>query len=482
MSLFRPAFAVLGLILVILALLMLLPLTMLVVGDAPDSTAFLISSSITALTGLLLYFFNQGTLRHLTARKVFLITATNWIGVAAFAGIPFHLSNLHLSITNAVFESVSGITTTGSTVLKGLDGLPRDILLWRSITQWLGGIGIVAMAVVILPFLRVGGMRLFKTESSDWSDKATPQIRVQIQYLVIVYLILTFLCLSYYWVFGMTFFDAVNHAMTTVSTGGYSTHDSSIGFYHSRPMLWGSVVFMALSGIPFTIYVNFLISRRFSFVGDAQVKFYFKLLGIAGISMGLYLYFTGSMDFMTSLLHGFLNTASIMTTTGYVSDDYGKWGAAALAVFFFLTFVGGCSGSTSGGLKVFRFQLFWLYLREQFVRSVHPNAIITLEYNNRRVTEDVIKSSIAFMYMAMWSYAAITIVLSLCGLDLVTSTTGAMTALMNVGPGLGEIIGPSGNFQTLPDVAKWVLSFGMLLGRLEYLTLYILFTPMYWRN
>ena len=482
MSLFRPAFAVLGLILVILALLMLLPLALLVVDDAPDSGAFLVSSAITGITGLLLYFFNRGTLRHLTTRKVFMITATNWIGTSAFASIPFHLSQLRLSVTNAFFESVSGITTTGSTVLQGLDSLPRDILLWRSITQWLGGIGIVAMAVMILPFLRVGGMRLFKTESSDWSDKATPQIRVQLQYLVMVYLILTIMCLSYYWAFGMSLFEAVNHAMTTVSTGGYSTHDSSIGFYQSRPILWGSVLFMALSGIPFTLYVHFLISRRFSLVADAQVKFYFQLLCIAGVAMGLYLYFTAPMNLMTALLHGFLNTTSIMTTTGYVSTDYGKWGSGAIAMFFFLTFVGGCSGSTSGGIKVFRFQLFWLYLREQFARSVHPNAIITLEYNNRRVTEDVIKSSIAFMYMAMWSYAMITIILGLCGLDLVTSTTGALTALMNVGPGLGDIVGPAGSFQSLPDVAKWVLSFGMLLGRLEYLTLYILLTPMYWRS
>ena len=482
MSLFRPAFAVLGLILVILALLMLLPLVLIITGEAPNSTVFLISAAVTAVTGLMLYFFNRGTLRHLTTRKVFMITATNWIGVAAFAGIPFHLSHIHLSITDAVFESVSGITTTGSTVLSGLDGLPRDILLWRSIAQWLGGIGIVAMAIVILPFLRVGGMRLFKSESSDWSDKATPQIRVQLQYLVIVYLILSVLCMSYYWACGMTFFDAVNHAMTTLSTGGYSTHDSSIGYYHSSPLLWGSVLFMALSGMPFMIYVHFIINRRLSFSVDAQVKFYCQLLCIAGIVTGVYLYFTEPMNFTTALLHGFLNTTSIMTTTGYVSTDYGKWGAGALAIFFFLTFVGGCSGSTSGGIKVFRFQLFWLYLKEQFVRSVHPNAIITLEYNNRRVTEDVIKSSIAFMYMAMWSYAVITIILSICGLDLVTSTTAALTALMNVGPGLGDIVGPAGNFQSLPDVAKWVLSFGMLLGRLEYLTLYVLLTPMYWRN
>ena len=481
-SLFRPAFAVCGLVLVILALLMLLPITLVVSDDAPDLTAFLTSSLVTAISGFTLYYFNRGTLQHLTTRKVFMITAVNWIAVAAFAGIPFHLSNLHLSITNAVFESVSGITTTGSTVLTGLDVLPRDLLLWRSITQWLGGIGIIAMAVTVLPFLRVGGMRLFKTESSDWSDKATPQIRVQLQYLVIVYVFLTGLCMLYYWLFGMTLFDAVNHAMTTISTGGYSTSDESIGHFQSAAILWGSIFFMSLGGIPFTIYVHFLISRRFSFAGDAQVKAYVMMLCIAGIIMSLYLYSDGITPLSDALLHGFLNTTSIITTTGYVSSDYGKWGSGAIAVFFFLTFVGGCSGSTSGGIKIFRFQLFWLYLREQFVRSIHPNAIVTLEYNNRRVTADVLSSSISYMYMAMWSYALLTIILSLSGLDLITSTTGALTALMNVGPGLGDIIGPSGSFQSLPVITKWVLCFGMLLGRLEYLALYILFTPLYWRD
>ncbi len=460
---------------------MLLPLTLIVTGDAPDSMAFLTSSLVTAVVGFVLFYFNRHTLQHLTTRKMFMITAVNWISVAAFAGIPFHLSKLHMSITNAVFESVSGITTTGSTVLTGLDSLPRDILLWRSITQWLGGIGIIAMAVTILPFLRVGGMRLFKTESSDWSDKATPQIRVQLQYLSMVYIFLTCVCLLYYWAFGMPVFEAVNHAMTTISTGGYSTSDNSIGNFQSHAILWGTVVFMALGGLPFTIYVHFLINRRFSFTGDSQVKAYILLLIIAGTFMSLYLYDTGIMTLDDALIQGFLNTTSIMTTTGYVSTDYGKWGGGALAVFFFLTFVGGCSGSTSGGIKIFRFQLFWLYLREQLVRSVHPNAIISMEYNNRIVTKDVISSSISFMYMAMWSYAMLTIILSLSGLDLITSITGAMTALMNVGPGLGDIIGPSGSFQTLPDFTKWVLCFGMLLGRLEYLALYILFTPHYWR-
>lgn len=480
-KLLQPAFAVFGINLLVLSVMMLMPALMVFAGQQSNTGVFLISSLITASIGVVLFFHHRKGVQQLTTQKVFLITAINWIGVSAFASIPFIFSNLHLSVVDAVFESVSGITTTGSTVLSGLDSMSRDILLWRSLCQWLGGIGIIAMAVTILPFLRVGGMRLFKTESSAWSDKTTPRLRVQLKYLISVYVLLTVLCALYYLFFGMGLFDAINHAMTTISTGGYSTYDASIGHFQSGYILMGAVLFMVLGGMPFTFYVHLLITQRVSFTGDAQIKAYLTLLFIAGMFMAIYLYLHGLATFPEALLHGFLNTASIMTTTGYASTDYSLWGSGAAALFFFLTFVGGCSGSTSGGIKIFRFQLFWLYLKEQVIQSVHPNAVVSLEYNHRKVTEDVISSSISFMYMAMWSYALLTLVLALCGLDLVTSSTGALTALMNVGPGLGEIIGPAGNFQSLPDLAKWALSFGMLLGRLEYLTLYILVTPLFWR-
>jgi trk system potassium uptake protein TrkH len=482
MNLIRPALAMLGMTLVILSGLMLLPASLALVGAGPNSGVFLVIAGITTVLGIVLGLTNKGTLQHLNAQKMIMITAVNWLGVSAFAALPFVFSNLHLSVTDAVFESVSGITTTGSTVLTGLDYMSADILLWRSLTQWLGGVGIVAVAVMILPFLRVGGMRLFKSESSDWSGKSTPRLKVQLRYLLQAYVLLTFACVLCYWLFGMNIFDAINHAMTTISTGGYSTHDASIGHFQSAGILWTAVVFMALGGISFSLYVQMLINQRVFIPRDSQVIQFIKLLLLAGVCMGLYVYFTGGGTLEYALLHGFLNTTSIVTTTGYASADYWLWGPGAVAIFFFLTFVGGCSGSTSGGIKIFRFQLFWLYLKQQIIQSVHPNAIVSLEYNNRKVSEDIISSSIAFMYMAMGSYAILAIVLGLCGLDLVTSTTGALTALMNVGPGLGEIIGPAGNFQSLPDMAKWCLSFGMLLGRLEFLTLYILLTPMFWRG
>ncbi len=483
MKIFRPALAIFGMTMLMLSALMLLPASLALVGSGPNSMVFLITALVTAVSGVLLAWSNHKSLQQLNTQKVYLITAVNWIGVSAIAAVPFIFSNLHLTIADAVFETVSGITTTGSTVIVGLDTLPQDILLWRSLTQWLGGVGIVAMAVMILPFLRVGGMRLFKTESSDMSGKSTPRVKVQLRLLLQVYFVLTLLCVLSFWFSGMNLFDAINHAMTAVSTGGFSTYDASMGHFANSPaILWSSTLFMVLGGIPFTIYVGMLINQRITLPKDTQVSVYLKILLAAGLCMALYIWNNGTMSFYEALTHGFFNTASVITTTGFASTDYSLWGPAAVAMFFFLTFVGGCSGSTAGGIKIFRFQLFWLYLKEQMIQSVHPNAVVTLEYNNRKVTEDIISSSISFMYMAMWSYAMLTVILALCGLDLVTSTTGALTALMNVGPGLGEIIGPAGNFSSLPDTAKWALSFGMLLGRLEYLTLYILLTPLFWRG
>jgi trk system potassium uptake protein TrkH len=482
MKIFRPAFAIFGMTLIILAILMVFPALLAIIDAAPNSKVFLTVAIFTALVGFFLTWTNRNSLQQLNTQKIYLITAVNWIGVSFVVAIPFMLSGQQMSMADAVFESVSGLTTTGSTVIVGLDNLAPDLLLWRSLSNWLGGIGIVATAVMILPFLRVGGMRLFKTESSDWSGKSTPRVKEQLKYLLQVYFILTLLCVLCLWFFGMSLFDAINHAMAAIATGGFSTYDASVGHFESHAILWTCTVFMALGGAPFTMFVTMMVTQRISLPRDSQFRLYVQILLLAGLSMTMYVWLTEDMAFQDALTHAFLNTTSIITTTGFVSTDYNQWGPAAIAMFFFLTFVGGCSGSTSGGIKIFRFQLFWLYLKEQMIQSVHPNAVVTLEYNNRKVTEDIISSSISFMYMAMWSYAALTIILALCGLDLVTSVTGALTALMNVGPGLGDIIGPAGNFSSLPDTAKWALSFGMLLGRLEYLTLYILLTPLFWRG
>jgi len=476
MYLFIPALRVLAIIMVTMGLLVIIPAMEL------SSNSFIFAEFGLLLIGIgigiTLSF--RGKLKHINSRQMFLITVSNWVGVALISSIPFYLSNQDISFTDAIFESVSGITTTGSTVLTGLDGMPRDILLWRSITQWIGGIGIIAMAVAVLPFLRIGGMRLFRTESSDWSEKSIPQTRKFLIYLVTSYILLSVLCILAYRISGMDWFDAVNHAMTTISTGGYSTHDASMGHFENLRVHWVSTIFMILGSVPFVIYVQLLSHRHIRI--DQQVRAFLAILATASFVLGIYLYLVKDIDLLTAFTLSSMNVTSIVTTTGFASDDYANWGGVALVVFFFLTFIGGCSGSTSGGIKVFRFQIFYLILREQMIRSVHPNAVINLQYNKNVLSKDVIDSSISFIFMLMISISILTLALSLAGLDLVTSLTGTVTALMNVGPGFGEIIGPAGNFSSLPDAAKWILCLAMLLGRLEFLTIVILFSPVFWKG
>lgn len=484
LSLFRPAFAVLGGMLLVLSLLMLVPAALALVDQAPDWRAFLISSGFTAAAGIVLLIPNRHSLEYLTSQRMFLVTFANWVGVPLFATLPFMLSNLGVSMTmtDAVFESVSGVTTTGSTIMTGLDSMPHDILLWRSMIQWLGGIGFIGMAVAVLPFLRVGGMRLFQTESSDWSEKAVPRARTLFQSLTATYLVLSLLCTLAYWVGGMTLFEAVNHSMTTLSTGGYSTSDASIGHFPGKWVQWSACLFMILGSLPFVMYIKVVSQRRISALFDSQVNAFLAVVTLLGMLLTVYLYLFKNMDPWDAMTLSFVNITSVITTTGYVSTDYSLWGTLAIVLFFFITFIGGCSGSTAGGIKVFRFQLFFLILYDQLMKSIHPKAVTTLRYNNRKVNEDVVSSSIAFMFMAMGSFALLAFILGLCGLDLVTSLTGSLTALMNVGPGLGDVIGPAGNFQSLPAAAKWALCAGMLLGRLEFLSLFILFTRMFWRG
>lgn len=386
-----------------------------------------------------------------------------------------------LSASDAVFEAVSGITTTGSTVLSGLSSLPPPVLLWRSMLQWIGGFGVIGMAVSILPFLRVGGMRLFQTESSDWSDKSLPRFHDLARALLSVYLGITLLCTLCYWLAGMTPFDAVNHAMTTVSTGGYATDDRSMGRF-SNAILWIAVVFMLLGAMPFALIIRLVAQRRLAALRDQQVYGLLLIVGATSLLLSAALVFTHDEAVTEAITQATFNVVSVITTTGYASQDYTHWGMLSVAVFFFLTFVGGCSGSTSGGMKVFRFQLSWLFLRDQMNKLVHPRGQFAVRYNGKTVDDDIIVSAVAFSFLFFLMLTLTTLILAATGLDLLTALTGAATALANVGPGLGDMIGPAGNFALLSDTAKWVLSFAMILGRLELLTVMVVLSPVFWRG
>ena len=482
MNHFRPALFVTGLFLIGLAAFMWVPLLyMLWVGE-DGGYEFLLSSAITLLIGgVLAYVFGKRESFALVPRQVFVLTTLAWVSVSLFAALPLLLIH-HINYTDAFFETMSGLTTTGSTVLVRLDEAPRGILLWRSLLQWIGGIGFIAMGVLILPFLRVGGMRLFHAESSDRSEKVLPRFESVAKAIFFIYVILSAACVAAYYLAGMSMFDAVNHAMTTVSTGGYSTHDASMGFFNSAPILWVSVVFMILGALPFALYIQAMRGNALPLLKDRQVRGFLSFVLFFGLLLAVVNIVQSQRDPLIALTSSVFNVTSVITTTGYASEDYSLWGELAVMVFFYLAFVGGCSGSTAGGLKIFRLQVAYTMLRRQLDRLVHPHAIFTERYNNREIGEDIIRSLISFSFFFGLTIGLLALSLSAVGLDFMTSMTGAITAVCNVGPGLGEIIGPAGNFASLPDAAKWLLSLGMLLGRLEIMTVLVVITPGFWRG
>jgi trk system potassium uptake protein TrkH len=480
----RPVLFVVGVLMSALGVAMLLPAAIDVASEDVDWRVFAVSSMVTIFVGgsLVLSMRGANDERRLGLREAFLLTVMSWTLVALFAAIPFLFSNLGLGPADAVFEAVSGITTTGSTVLSGLDRMPRGILLWRSILQWIGGIGIVVTAIALLPLLQVGGMQLFRTESSDRSDKLFPRLKQVATALVSVYLGLTTLCALSLWAAGMSLFDAVNHSMTTLATGGYSTHDASIGFFRSALIEGIIVVFMLLGGITFTVHVRALRMGPAAYVRDEQVRLFLALVAAATLSIAAWTILTQDMAIHDALRGALFNIVSIITTTGYASADYALWGAYSVAAFYFLTFVGGCTGSTSGGMKIFRFQVLYAVAHQQLMQLLAPHRVTVPRVQGKEIESSVAISVLGFFFFYALTFAVIALALSVFGLDPMTALSGAATAIGNVGPGLGPIIGPSGNFATLPDGAKWVLSAGMLLGRLEFVTFFVLLTRAFWKD
>ncbi|QSX33707.1 TrkH family potassium uptake protein [Shewanella avicenniae] len=476
---FKPLLFILGLFLSMLTGFMFIPLALALVYGEETAMAFLISAMVTGIVASICVHRGQSKHLHLNIRDMFLLTSLTWFIVSIFAAMPFTLYH-GIGYTDAFFETMSGVTTTGSTVLSGLDKMDHSILVWRSLLQWLGGIGFIVMAVAVLPFLNVGGMRLFRTESSDWSDKSIPRTQSLAKYLFLVYIGLTIACAVAYHLAGMDWFAAVNHSMTTLSTGGYSTSDSSMAAF-SENCHWVGVVFMAAGGLPLLVFVQTIQQRTLKVWNDAQIRGYVLFLAVVSIGLAYWLFDTRDIQFIDALRLASFNVVSVVTTTGYGLTDYGSWGALANIAFLFLMFVGGCSGSTSGGIKIFRFQIAVAIMREQLKQQFHPRGIFRERYNNRPINEEIVRSLVTFMMLFALVIVLLTLVLVLCGLDPLTSLSGAITAVTNVGPGLGDTIGPAGNFSTLPNVAKWALAIGMLLGRLEILTVAVLFHPSFWR-
>ncbi|KAA0679745.1 TrkH family potassium uptake protein [Roseomonas genomospecies 6] len=478
----RPVFYIIGALLSVLAVAMLVPMTVdLAVGN-PDWMVFAIAFALTLFFGVQFMLANRMDWMSLNLRQAFLLTALAWIIVCAFAAVPFMVSQIKLSAADAYFEAMSALTTTGSTVISGLDRLPPGLLLWRSLLQWLGGIGIIGMAIAILPFLRVGGMQLFRSESSDRSDKVTPRASDLAIAVGWIYLSLTAVCTVTLAYAGMTWFDAVNHAMTAVSTGGFSTRDASVAAWNSPAIEWILVVFMMLGGMPFVRFISLAQGRAASFWRDTQIRWYVGFLAAVSFGLSAWLTLTRDMPWDEAIRHSTFNVVSVVTTTGYASIDYERWGPMASVTFFILTFVGGCTGSTSGGLKIFRFEILFIVLRSLQRRLYSPSLVIPLSYNDKPVSAEIMVSVMSFGFVYLTTVFILAFVLAFLGVDLVSALSGAATAVSNVGPGLGPVIGPVGNFATLPEAAKWALSIGMLLGRLEFFTVLVVLSPSFWRR
>lgn len=479
---FRPVFLVIGILLSILAVMMAAPAAIDLYNGHPDWEVFLVSGGVTLFVGVATALTCRTGGGRMMARQAFVMTTLSWVALVFFASLPLKFSELNLSFTDAVFEAMSGLTTTGSTVITGLDEAPSGVLIWRALLQWLGGIGIIVMAIAVLPMLRVGGMQLFRMESSDQSEKALPRAAQIATAIGVIYLVLTAVWALAYWLAGMTGFEAVAHAMTTIATGGFSTRDASIGHFNSVWIDYIAVVGMMVGALPFLLYLKTLQGDWSALGNDTQVQWFLTTVALIIIVTAGWLWPQQAAGIGESLRLATFNVVSIITGTGYATADYGLWGAFATPIFFFIMFIGGCAGSTTCGIKVFRIQVLYAAARSQVHHLMQPNGVFIPYYNRQPISDEVIMSVLGFFFMWFFSFCLLALGLGFLGLDFLTAFSSAATAIANVGPGLGPIVGPTGNFSSLPDAAKWLLSAGMLLGRLELFTVIVLFTRSFWRG
>jgi trk system potassium uptake protein TrkH len=477
----RPILHINGLFLTALAVLMLIPAAVDLAAGDTDWFVFWASAVVTGFFGVAMVLANRRPNMALNVKQAFLLTTLAWVLLSLFGALPFKFAKVSLSYAGSFFEAASGLTTTGSTVLVGLDTMAPGILLWRGLLQFVGGIGIIVVAIAILPFLRVGGMQLLRTESSDRMDKVLPRAREISMATGLVYLGLNVACAFGYWFGGMTGFEAIIHAMTTISTGGFSTSDASISKWPGEVVLWNGTVFMALGALPFTLYLRGLKGSWGELFRDDQVRLFVGIVLVASFACALWLTAQKGFAFWDGFQHSMFNIVSVVTTTGFMSQDYALWGAFPVVLFALLLSFGGCTGSTAGGIKMLRFIVLWEMLKSYVRQLVTPHGVFQQRYNGRPLPADVPLSVVAFVAAYLAAMFLMTVVLAALGLDPMTAFSAVAACIGNVGPGLGSIVGPAGNFRSLPDAAIWVLSFAMILGRLELFTVLVLFTRHFWR-
>ena len=479
---FSPIIYLIGMLLCILSLFMMIPAFVDWLYGNNDWPAFVGASLLTLFVGAILYLSNRdSTTEHLELRQAFLLTNSAWISIALFGSLPFLLSEIDMSFTDAIFESTSGITTTGATVIINLEATSHGILIWRALLQWLGGVGIIVMALAVLPMLSIGGMQLFKTESYETPDKVVPKAASFAAGISIVYITLTVVWALMLWFAGMPLFDSIAHAMTTIATGGYSTRSDSLAAFNSSSIEIIVIFGMIVGSLPFVHYLAITKKGLKNLFKDDQVKLFLTLIVFVVLIVSIYLNLN-DIPFLEALRLASFNVISIITGTGFGTSDFNNWGGFPTTILLILMFIGGCAGSTTCGLRMARIQVLVANAKAQISKLIRPHAVVVSYYNQKPIPENVAESVMGFFFLYIISFAVIACLLGGLGLDLITAISGAASAIGNVGPGLGDIIGPSGTYQSIPELGKLFLCAGMILGRLEIFAILVMFSPLFWKN
>ena len=479
---FSPIIYLIGMLLCILSIFMMIPAFVDWLYGNNDWPAFVGASLLTLFVGAILYLSNRdSTTEHLELRQAFLLTNSAWISIALFGSLPFLLSEIDMSFTDAIFESTSGITTTGATVINNLEATSHGILIWRALLQWLGGVGIIVMALAVLPMLSIGGMQLFKTESYETPDKVVPKAASFAAGISIVYITLTVVWALMLWFAGMPLFDSIAHAMTTLATGGYSTRSDSLAAFNSSSIEIIVIFGMIVGSLPFVHYLAITKKGLKNLFKDDQVKLFLTLIVFVVLIVSIYLNLN-DIPFLEALRLASFNVISIITGTGFGTSDFNNWGGFPTTILLILMFIGGCAGSTTCGLRMARIQVLVANAKAQISKLIRPHAVVVSYYNQKPIPENVAESVMGFFFLYIISFAVIACLLGGLGLDLITAISGAASAIGNVGPGLGDIIGPSGTYQSIPELGKLFLCAGMILGRLEIFAILVMFSPLFWKN
>ncbi len=477
----KPIALVCGTVICAVGFFLFIPLITEIIYGTESWQSYTVPILLYLIVGGSLVITNKNVDLKISTKEAFVITVLSWLLMSFLCAVPFLYTDVNLGIVDALFESMSGVTTTGATILSDLESLPKGILIWRSFLQWFGGIGIVVIALFILPFLRIGGMQLFHLEGDDPYDKSLPKISSVIKKIFIIYIALTIILIFLYYIFGMMLFDAITHSFTTISTGGFSNYDNSFAYFNNNILII-AIIFMIIGSLPFLVIVQTSRKNLLVIFKDHQVRVFITILLIAII---LIFYFANTYidgNYIKKIVAVSFNTISIISGTGYISENFENWGNYASVLFLILMFIGGCAGSTTGGLKIFRFQILFKYINIHFQKMLKPHSIIASSFNGKKINDSTYESVMSFFILYIMTFFISALLLSFNGLDFLTCISATASAISNVGPGLGEIIGPNGNYSQLNNYSKIILVFTMLLGRLEMITILILLLPSFWKN